>query len=93
MFAVSHIGRKPEKDPKTKMKRGFSSIIKKIHQFQSIKSNKEVTPKTRETDFLYRKPQKLKFVKFFSKIVFEKFLSRGNSHSAENTKSGQLLQK
>ena len=39
-----------------------------------IKSNKEVTRKTRETYFLHRKPQKLKIAKkyYFSKIVFEK---------------------
>ena len=39
-----------------------------------IKSNKEVTRKTRETYFLHRKPQKLKIAKkyYFLKIVFEK---------------------
>ena len=38
-------------------------MTKKTHQFQSIKSNKEVTPKTRETYFPYKKSQKVKFVK------------------------------
>ena len=39
-----------------------------------IKSNKEVTRKTRETYFLHRKPKKLKIAKkyYFSKIVSEK---------------------
>ena len=31
VFAVSHVGRKPEKDPKTKMKIAFSTMIKKTH--------------------------------------------------------------
>ena len=48
---------------KHKWKEAFSTIIKKTHQLQSIKSNKEVTRNTRETHFLYRKSQKLKFVK------------------------------
>ena len=61
-----------------------------------IKSNKEVTLKTRETYFLYRKPQNLKIAKsvfqdIFSEKVIEKFL--GESHSAKKTKSGQLSQK
>ena len=47
VFAVSHGERKPENDPTTKMNR--ATIIKKTHQLQSIKSNKEVIPKTRET--------------------------------------------
>ena len=69
-------------------------MIKKTHQFQSIKSNKEVTPKTRETYFIDRKPQKLKFVKkVFRKLSSKRFSSRDNSHIAENTKSGQLLLK
>ena len=52
----------------------FSTVNKKPHQFHMIKSNKEVTRKTRETYFLHRKPQKLKIAKkyYFSKIVFEK---------------------
>ena len=38
-----------------------------------IKSNKEVTLKTRETYFNHRKPQKPKFAeKYFPKIVFRK---------------------
>ena len=57
-----------------------------------IKSNKEVTLKTQETCFLYRKPQKLKILKVFFKI-FKKFIENfflGKSHSAEETKSDQL---
>ena len=49
VFAVSHVGRKPENDPKIKMKMAFSTMTKKTHQFQSIKTNNEVTPKTGET--------------------------------------------
>ena len=45
---------------------GISHNQNKTHQFHMIKSNKEVTLKTRETCFLYRKPQKLKNLK----IVF-----------------------
>ena len=72
----------------------FSTMIKKTHQFQSFKSNQEVTPKTREIYFLYRKPQKLKFVaNIFRKLSSSSFSSRGESHGAEITKSGQLLQK
>ena len=56
-----------------------------------IKSNKEVTPEPRETYFLYRKPQKLKFAKkCFSKIIQEKnekFLLLGKLHSAVKTKT------
>ena len=61
-----------------------------------IKSNKEVTRKFRETYFLHRKPQKLKIAK---KILFVEncFRKKGKnllakSHSAENTKTGQLSQ-
>ena len=52
----------------------FSTVKKKPHQFHMIKSNKEVTRKTRETYFLHGKPQKLETAKkcYFSKIVFEK---------------------
>ena len=55
-------------------RRWFSTVNKNPHQFHMIKSNKEVTRKTRETYFLHRKPQKLKIWKkyHFSKIVFEK---------------------
>ena len=67
----------------------FSRMIKETYQFQSIKSNKEVTLKTRETYFLYRNPQKLIFVKnVFRKLSSKSFSSRGKSHSAENTKKG-----
>ena len=57
-------------------------------QFQMIKSNNEVTLKTRETYFLYRKPQKLKITnkisrKLFSKILLKIFSLLGKSHSAE----------
>ena len=59
-----------------------------------IKSNKEVTLKTQETCFLYRKPQKLKilkiFKKLFSKNLLKTFFFLGKSHSAEKTKSDQL---
>ena len=53
-----------------------------------IKSNKEVTLKTRETCLLYRKLQKLKilksaFRKLFSKNLLKYFSSLGKSHSAE----------
>ena len=53
-----------------------------------IKSNKEVTLKTRETYFLYRKPQKLTiaknvFRKLFSKNSLKIFSFLGKSHSAE----------
>ena len=54
------------------MKRGIFHNHQKTHQFQSIKSNKEVTPKPRETYFLYRIPQKLKFLK----CVFRKLSSK-----------------
>ena len=47
----------------------FSTANKKPHQFHMIKSNKEVTRKTRETYFLHRKPQKLKIAKY---IIFRK---------------------
>ena len=62
-----------------------------------IKCNREVTLKTRDTYFLYRKPQKLKTAKnvlrkIFSKKLLEIFFFVGESHSAEKTKSGQLLQ-
>ena len=50
----------------------ISTIKKKPRQFHRIKSNKEVTPKTRETYFLHRKPQKLKIAKH----VFQKTLSK-----------------
>ena len=59
-----------------------------------IKSNKEVTLKTRETCFLYRNPQKLKilkiFQKLFSKNLLKTFFFLGKSLSAEKTKSDQL---
>ena len=77
VFAVSHVSRKPENDPKTKMKRGIFHNHQKTHQFQNIKSNEEVTPKTRETYFLYRKPQKLNFVK----NVFENCLPKVSLHA------------
>ena len=72
----------------------FPTIKKKTHQFHMIESNKEVTLKTRETCFLYRKPQKLKnlkiFKKLFSKNLLKTFFFLGKSHSAEKTKSDQL---
>ena len=54
-----------------------------------IKSDQEVTLKTKEAYFVYRKPQKLKF----AKNVFRKLFSKnslktsffGKSHSAEKT--------
>ena len=94
-FAVSEVGRKPGNDTKNKNEeRHFPTVIKKSHQFQSIKRNKEVTPKTRETYFFYRKPQKLKFIKnVFRKLPSKSFSSRGKFHSAENIKSVELLQK
>ena len=93
-FAVYHVERKPGNDPKTRMKRDIFHNHQENYQFQSIKSNKEVTPKTRENYFLYRKTQKLKFVEnVFLKMSSKSFSSRGKSHSVENTKSGQLLQK
>ena len=60
-----------------------------------IKSNKEVTLKTRETCFLYRKPQKLKILKIVFENLFSKNLLKflfflGKSHSAKKTKSDQL---
>ena len=63
-----------------------------------VKSNKELTLKTRETCFLHRKPQKLKifknvFGKLFSKNLLKIFSFLGMSHIAEKTKSGQLSQK
>ena len=61
-----------------------------------IKSNKEITRKTRETYFLHRKPQKLKIAKniIFRKLFSKKMkISLAKSNSAENTKTGQLLQK
>ena len=73
----------------------FPTIKKKIHQFHVIKSNKEVTLKTRETCFLYRKTRKLKILKIvlkklFSKNLLKTFFFLGKSHSSEKTKSGQL---
>ena len=63
-----------------------------------IKSNKEVTLKTRGTSFLYGKPQKLKIAKNVSRNSFSKNLLKvfsfvGKLHSAEKTQSGQLSQK
>ena len=62
-----------------------------------IKSNKEVTLKTRETLFPLQKTSKTKNCeKRFSKIVSEKnekFLLLGKLHSAEKTKTGQLSHK
>ena len=59
-----------------------------------IKSNKEVTLKTRETYLLYRKPRKLKSANVFRKLFSKKFLKAfsflGESHSAEKMKSGLL---
>ena len=43
-----------------------------FRQFHMIKSNKEVTLKTRETYFLYRKAQKLKTAKNFLRKLFQK---------------------
>ena len=62
-----------------------------------IKSNKEVTFKTRGTYFLYRNPQNLKlrkmfFMKFILKEIIEIFFFLGKLHSAEKTQSGQLSQ-
>ena len=52
-----------------------------------IKSNKEVTLKTRETYFLYRKPQKPKIAEIVFRKLFlkknENFLLLGKLHSAE----------
>ena len=94
VFAVSEVGRKPGNDPKNKNEERHFPDIKKTHQFQSIKSNKEVTPKSRETYFFYRKPQKLKFLRnVFRKLSSKGFSSRGKLHSAENTKSVKPLQK
>ena len=62
---------------RTEPKKGsevISTINKKPRQFHMIKSNKEVTPKTRETQFLYRKTRKQKLRNFFSEIVFKKFV-------------------
>ena len=64
-----------------------------------IESNNEVTLKTRETYFLYRKPQKLKIAKnAFRKLLSKKTLrilsflgkSQGNE---KKTKSSQLSHK
>ena len=75
----------------------FSTVNKKPHQFHMIKSNKEVTRKTRETYFLHRKPQKLEIAKkiiFFENCFRKKWkISLAKSHSTENTKTGQLSQK
>ena len=62
-----------------------------------MKSNKEVTFKTRGTYFPYRKPQKLKIAKsVFRNSFSKKFLKilpfLGKFHSAEKAQSGQLLQ-
>ena len=76
------------------MKKGIFLNHPENSLLQSIKSNLEVTPKTRETYFLYRKARKLKFVEnIFQNLSSKSFFSRGKSDSAENTKSGQLLQK
>ena len=66
----------------------ISTISKKPRQFHMIKSNKEVTGKTRKSHF-YRKPQKLKIAKVY---LWRIFYFLGKSHSAEKTKSCQLLQ-
>ena len=72
----------------------FPTNKKKTHQFHVIKSNKEVTLKTRETCFFYRKTRKLKILKIVFKKLFSKNLLKtfflGKSHSAEKMKSGQL---
>ena len=58
----------------------ISTIKKKPRQFHMIKSNKEVTLKTRGTHFLYRKPQKLKFAKLVvSKFILKKLLKTFSS--------------
>ena len=65
------------------LKSGASTTNKKTNQFQRIKTNKEVTLKTRETYFLYRKPQKLKIAK--------RFVLLGNWHSAKKRKVESYL--
>ena len=84
-------------EPKT-LKLVTSTINKKPRQFHLIKSNKEVTLKTLESYFLYRKQQKLKIAKnvlrkLFSKNLLKIFSFLGNSRSAEKKRSGQLSQK
>ena len=63
-----------------------------------MKSNKEVTLKTRETFLLYRKPQKLKIQKYFTRKFFETNYQKIPFYSVSRivpnrTKSGQLSQK
>ena len=48
------------------------TIKKKTHQLHMIESTKEVTLKTRETCFLYRKPKKLKILKNVFRKYFQK---------------------
>ena len=84
-------------EPKENCNEVFSTTNKKHQQFHLIKSNKEVTLKTQETYFLYRKRQKLQisknsFRKLFSKKN-EKLLLLDKSHSVEKTKTGHLSQK
>ena len=48
------------------------TINEEPRQYHMIKSNKEVTLKTRETYFLYRKPQKLKIAENVFENHFQK---------------------
>ena len=79
-----------------KLNEVIPTIKKKTHQFHVIKSNKEVTLKTRETCFLYRKTRKLKilkivFKKLFSKNLLKTFSFVGKSHSAEKNEKWPAL--
>ena len=65
---------KTHRAKKTEMSQ-FPQSIRNLRQFHMIKSNKEITLKTRETCFLYRKPQKRSIAKkCYSKSIFKKII-------------------
>ena len=82
-------------EPKKNWNEVFFTINEKPHQFHIIKSNKEVTLKTRETYFLYRKPQKPKIAEIVFRKMFlkknENFLLLGKLHSAEKNENWPVI--
>ena len=73
------------KEPRKIQKKVFPQSLRKLISSARSKSNQDVTFKTRETCFLYRKPQKPKIGK-----KSKNFLKLGKSHSAEKTNGGYL---
>ena len=81
--------------PKKSLNEVLSTSLRTVISSTGSKSNKEVTLKTREAYFMYRKPQKLKNCKTKSETVFEKTFRKISrlcqSHNAEKARSSQLL--